>query len=333
MISIEAYRAAIGRFSGKVRCILPANAYKKTEWVDSMLFIVLLTVIQIVLYGSFLATLYVYFAHFMRLFAVIIAYSYSFWTVKHGSDILCASFQKIARRNELMRNPSPPKGIRAGPLIPCNYLDTFMLGGRCKYLDATFVLDGGERGTQFHKLKQRTLFMKVTKCIQNLFHFLSNVVICCSCISIIAEVSARATNAEHVHIAITTLELYSLSHLKLSQLLIDGDVESNPGPVTNNCETPKGRGRPKKVAKLFGKRKINFDNVDANNLYGNRNNLDTNNLYGNLNFSKKISVVYSDILNVRCDAIVNAAKMSLLGGGGIDGNIHRKAGMAFSLKC
>ena len=31
-------------------------------------------------------------------------------------------------------------------------------------------------------------------------------------------------------------------------------------------ETPKGRGRPKKVAKGFGKRKLNFDNVDASNL-------------------------------------------------------------------
>ena len=39
------------------------------------------------------------------------------------------------------------------------------------------------------------------------------------------------------------LELYDLSHLKLSQLIIDGDVESNPGPVNNNN---KGRSRPKR---------------------------------------------------------------------------------------
>ena len=28
-------------------------------------------------------------------------------------------------------------------------------------------------------------------------------------------------------------EMYHLSHLKFAQLLIDGDIESNPGPVDN----------------------------------------------------------------------------------------------------
>ena len=39
-------------------------------------------------------------------------------------------------------------------------------------------------------------------------------------------------------------------------------MTSNSRPVTNNCETPKGRGRPKKIKKVFGKRKLNFDNID-----------------------------------------------------------------------
>ena len=40
-------------------------------------------------------------------------------------------------------------------------------------------------------------------------------------------------------------------------------------------ETPKGRGRPKKVAKGFGKRKLNFDNIDASNLSGTSSLTDT----------------------------------------------------------
>ena len=87
-----------------------------------------------------------------------------------------------------------------------------------------------------------------------------------SCIAFISHSVPTTVNSEGYlqtsNNMLKNLELYNLSFLKLTQLIVDGDVESNPGPVTNRVDNTPTKGRPTK--KRFRGTPIKQKTVDFN---------------------------------------------------------------------
>ena len=184
-------------------------------------------------------------------------------------------FQKMKNEHVLMRESSP--------LIQCKYADTFVLN--------TSVLDGRDRkspdvemkfcvenGQIYFLIDEKTCNID-SEMIYNIIVKICSYILILACISFWLYVSytvfmnKSVINSHfnnyigHENNTQNNLELYLLNHLKLAQLLIDGDVESNPGPVTNNIETPKRVGRPMKGSKGFNfkPKKLDFTSGVDNN--------------------------------------------------------------------
>ena len=368
MISIEAHRAAIGRFTGKARVIKQTNTINNVQWIDTALLIFFMILLQIILYSLLVTT---------TLTLIFIPYHIILLLIFTTANNLSNWFRKKSKL-QLMRNSSPPKGVKVHALIPSTYLDTFVLDGRCN-LDAYFVLDGGTildfvlggGDGKIRIIAQRlndkvTNYLNTTKAILHHLCKMDNfkmskvyAFICLTCLVLFLNyISSDDTHSSNSFTngynktTISDIDSYNVSFLKLAQLLIDGDVESNPGPVTNIVETPKGKGRPKKSSKGFkGKpKKLDFTSAVTDNRFMKHQETIQiqdikpwdqicKSLTSSAKFeympelNRKVSYIQGDIVKLKVDSIVNAAKCSLLGGGGIDGVIHKAAGIELKRKC
>ena len=151
----------------------------------------------------------------------------------------------------------------------------------------------------------------------------------------------------NLNFCISVIELiYDVSFTKLLQLIVDGDVELNPGPT--NMNTPGGRKLKKKTWN-FTPNKLDFT-PSVDNRFLNQSepiNLSSIKPWSQIcqkstkitqckylhDLNSKVSLIQADIVNLEVDAIVNAAKPCLTGGGGIDGKIHKTAGIQLKQKC
>ena len=141
------------------------------------------------------------------------------------------------------------------------------------------------------------------------------------------------TSNKHRNSLFKNLELYNLSFLKLNQLIVDGDVETNPGPVTNRVNNTPIKGRPKKTGfrgtpkKLKFEKVVSLDNIAPWSVSCPSTNLFSNHAFEvNPEINAKVSLWKGDITKIDVNAIMNASKESLLGGRGIDKSIHDAAG-------
>ena len=82
MISIEAHRAAIGRFSGKAKYLSWTKACRKSEGIDPLILLLLVMILQIVLYGLTVIAITIFSTYMIALLMLAVTYGYSFWILK-----------------------------------------------------------------------------------------------------------------------------------------------------------------------------------------------------------------------------------------------------------
>ena len=120
---------------------------------------------------------------------LILAYSYSYWILKHCSDILFFTFRTLSKRNDLMMNQkvtnklslshgsaSDPCTIKGHTLIQCSYLETFIFDGRCEHLfkyNFTPVLDARDGILRYEIIKPNMNSELIYNLFIKLFSFIA----------------------------------------------------------------------------------------------------------------------------------------------------------------
>ena len=66
------------------------------------------------------------------------------------------------------------------------------------------------------------------------------------------------------HFLVLNYRGLNLNFLKLAQLLINSDVESNPGPTQNNCKSPRGHRKKIRVFKGAARKFDLSENININ---------------------------------------------------------------------
>ena len=225
MISIEAYLADIGRFNRKLRTSSKKHSLLETaKLAYAMIYLFLLTflIIPLTFYG-----------YLISIIAICVDYLFiskeKQYQQYHNKQMLESIFQ---RPYVLVQHPT-------------QYPSPVILG-----YPSDIVLDG--RSSMAHMNRMAIDTQAMNRIIQNNGYYIMIFATFLLCIYF-KYMSINIRNHQlrnficHNNETLKDLELYLLNHLRLFQLLIDGDVESNPGPIDNNRETPKGKaGRPKK---------------------------------------------------------------------------------------
>ena len=234
-------------------------ASKKLELVNVCLLVIILTFLLSTAYVLAITTLhmmYLHFIYFMPFLMLMITYGYSYFILYHFSELLSTTFQKIAKRDELMRKPPVTKGTKVHTLIPFHYLHTFVLDGRHSTADGRHLTSVHDNEFKID-YKLNKLCHKMVSVSSYIFYILYLLYV------------------TYAMVMISTQSLYPLSYVVfiLSNGLITRRLnKSNKSKLLQilllyfvtvaNTKTPKGKGRPKKKKTGFRGRKLDFSQID-----------------------------------------------------------------------
>ena len=237
MISIEAYRAAIGKHNRrKIPVIGKMATLSITEVSTLLLLSFVLSFLPIIILPLICIT--------CDLILPLIILSTSMCFICISTDLIAIHFCRH------MNNVNAAK-------------TSFLMYNRTARF--CYFIESQSSATNVNSRKLVKILMRF---LQHLLSCLCIIFISISCILIGIDVISRMNNVNNIEFHPTVshdLECYNVSFLKLLQLLVHGDVESNPGPVGNRS-TQKGRQKKKTTFNFNRKKedKITLDPISHN---------------------------------------------------------------------